>query len=492
MNSDNSFIDAAKLSIDRSRAFEDPDYPRFHVTPPVGRMNDPNGLVVIDGVYHVFYQFGPFFPDHKEICWGHASSSDLVNWTTHDPAIPPSDWYDRNGVYSGGATIRGDEVWLHYTGNVKNDRGQRESYQCAVVTTDFEEFTKVEANPLISGPPEGYTAHIRDPYIVGVDDGYRMYLGAQRKGKTGCILVYSSTDLLEWALEGEVEVDDPRYAEFGYMWECPNILRLTDEETGEEFDVLLFSPQGIESQDDQFRNVFACGYVIGHLEGTHFEPAGEFTELDNGFEFYAPQVFTTGPNEPAQDPLLVGWAGNGGEDDQPSLAEHGWIHTLTVPRDLVLIGGRIYQRPRRITGEATQVAISGMDVKGGAEEIAELAGVRSFILDLSVEQAGEWGVVIGDPDGLHITVTFTRGVMIVDRSATRYPHGQTRRVSIPDLQDIDVTIVHDRSVTEIFVGEGHTAFTMRSYLDPENFEVLVSGQARILAANATVFNELAG
>lgn len=46
---------------------------------------------------------------------------------------------------------------MHYTGNVKDDQGRRESYQCAVTTTDFETFAKLDANPLISGPPLGYT-----------------------------------------------------------------------------------------------------------------------------------------------------------------------------------------------------------------------------------------------------------------------------------------------------------------------------------------------
>ena len=38
---------------------------KYHMMPPVGWMNDPNGLIYKDGIYHLFYQFYPY--DSK---WG--------------------------------------------------------------------------------------------------------------------------------------------------------------------------------------------------------------------------------------------------------------------------------------------------------------------------------------------------------------------------------------------------------------------------------------
>ena len=464
-----------------SRAQSDPNYPRFHVAPPVGRLNDPNGLVLKDGTYHVFYQFGPFFPDRKPIYWGHATSTDLVNWTTHDPALAPNDWYDRNGVYSGGATIDGDTVWLHYTGNVKNEDGTRGSYQSAATTRDFKTFEKVDANPLISTPVPGYTAHVRDPFVVPDGDGFTMYLGAQREDETGCVLVYSSPNLTDWKPEGESEVAPPPdgrsgYEDFGFMWECPNVLRLPDEETGEVFDVLIMSAQGIPAQEAQFRNIFACGYVVGHLDGTRFEPTSEFTELDNGFEFYGPQVFTT--DEVGSAPLLMGWVGNASEDGQPSLKDFGWVHALTVPRELTLRGGRLHQEPK-LGLDLEPLAIRGAELDEVGAAIAELEGVRSFVLSLAVRQRGDWHLVLGKAGGPHVSLEFAPGTLTVDRSSTHYPHGERRFVPVPDQEVLDVTVIHDRSVTEVFVGGGEVAFSMRSYLDPDGFNVAVAGDATV-------------
>ena len=42
---------------------EDPWRLRFHLMPPVGWLNDPNGLCQADGIYHVFFQYAPFVPE---------------------------------------------------------------------------------------------------------------------------------------------------------------------------------------------------------------------------------------------------------------------------------------------------------------------------------------------------------------------------------------------------------------------------------------------
>lgn len=210
---------------------------------------------------------------------------------------------------------------------------------------------------------------------------------------------------------------------------APTCCGSPDADTGEESDILILCPQGIDSRGDEFRNIFACGYLVGHLDGTTFTPTGEFTELDSGFEFYAPQVFTVAPGEPEQPPLLVGWLGNASEDCQPSLTDHGWVHALSVPRDLTLRGGRLHQQPRRVAGEPKPVAIAGTNLAGSSHPVPELDGVRSFVLDLAVDQSGPWSLRLGKSDGAQVGLSFERGALTVDRSATRHPQGDVRRLA---------------------------------------------------------------
>ncbi len=53
------FLASALAAEASSRAPQDPDYPLFHVAPPVGRLNDPNGLIEVGGTYHAFFQYTP-------------------------------------------------------------------------------------------------------------------------------------------------------------------------------------------------------------------------------------------------------------------------------------------------------------------------------------------------------------------------------------------------------------------------------------------------
>ena len=229
--------DLALDAIAASAAADDPDYPRFHVVPPVGRLNDPNGLLVDGDTYHAFYQFSPFHPHRKLVYWGHSSSTDLLHWRHHAPAVIPDSSYDRSGAYSGNAIVlEGTELdgsaaqvpyHLFYTGNLKDPvTDERTASQCLVTSGDLTDFTKWPGNPLIPTHAEGYTAHYRDPQVFRDPDRpgeYRMLIGVQRADETGAAVLYRSRNLVSWELEGELRFPGAggAFDSFGYMWECP-------------------------------------------------------------------------------------------------------------------------------------------------------------------------------------------------------------------------------------------------------------------------------
>lgn len=78
------------------------DRPRLYVHPEHGWLNDPNGVCRIDDTYHVFYQYNPAGPVQADMHWGHASSPDLLTWTTRPVALSPRPGGpDAGGCWSG-------------------------------------------------------------------------------------------------------------------------------------------------------------------------------------------------------------------------------------------------------------------------------------------------------------------------------------------------------------------------------------------------------
>ena len=199
----------------------------------MGLLNDPNGLVQHEGTYHLCYQWHPFAPKHALKFWAHLTSTDLVHWTQQPIALAPSQPYESHGCYSGSGIVHDGAVRFLYTGNVRTPDGGRTPMQLLATLNADGTVTKHPANPLIGAIP-GCSAHVRDPKVWTRDGAHWMVLGAQTQDLHGTALLLRSPDLIEWQYLGQLAggADDP----FGYMWECPDLVRLDDR------DVLIISP----------------------------------------------------------------------------------------------------------------------------------------------------------------------------------------------------------------------------------------------------------
>ena len=88
-------------------------------------------------------------------------------------------------------------------------------------------------------------------------------------------------------------------------------------------------------------------------------------------------------------------------------------------------------------------------------------------------------------------ITLDGGVLRVDRSTSRYTqHGDARTVTLPEGCAPVLEVLHDRSLTEVFVGDGSVVFTLRSFVESgsagarlavDGSLVLTSGSARTFA-----------
>ena len=67
---------------------------RFHIMPPAGWLNDPNGLCQAGGVFHAYFQYAPFDVEGGVKVWGHATSCDLMTWDYVGAPLLPAEVID--------------------------------------------------------------------------------------------------------------------------------------------------------------------------------------------------------------------------------------------------------------------------------------------------------------------------------------------------------------------------------------------------------------
>ncbi|MBM7551472.1 glycoside hydrolase family 32 protein [Thalassobacillus pellis] len=444
---------------------KDPYRQGYHLMPPVGLLNDPNGWIQWKGIYHMFFQWMPFHTGHGAKFWGHFTSENLVDWHLEPIALTPSDWFDENGCYSGSAISHESKMKIFYTGNVKNEHGERATYQCLAESNDGIHFTKKGVQIHL---PKGYTAHFRDPKVWKHGEKWYMVIGAQTEEKLGAAVLYTSEDLKSWMLKGKLHSnEDEAFGKLGYMWECPDLFSLNGK------DILLFSPQGLEANGIHYNNSYQTGYFTGRLNyDTASYSHGSFTELDRGFDFYAPQ--TTEDDKGRR--IMIGWMGVPGqnEENQPTIP-YKWVHNLTLPRELQLIDDRIYQWPveelKDLRVEKTYEHTIADNWRGDIERRSEvqLTGHMKK-LDLNLL------------DEVEITFDQEKGLMTVSRPSVVDGKIETRSCYLTEgLSHLRIFL--DHSSLEMFVNNGQEVFTMRMFADPASRDLKISlqGSAKVEA-----------
>ncbi|WP_338501304.1 sucrose-6-phosphate hydrolase [Erwinia aphidicola] len=423
---------------------EDPHRPAWHLAPPVGLMNDPNGFIQFNQRYVLCYQWNPLACAHGAKFWGQWSSADLVNWRHEPLALAPSEGYESHGCYSGSAVDNQGELTLIYNGNVKFDDGQRTAWQCLATRNAAGDYTKL--GPVVA-LPAGYTGHVRDPKVWRHAEQWYMVLGAQDLKLQGKVLLLRSPDLHQWTLLGEIAGSQLNgLGDFGYMWECPDLFTLG------EHSVLLVCPQGLPAADGRYLNTFQSGYFCGTLDYDHHQFShGEFHELDLGFEFYAPQTCLSDDGRR----LLIGWMGIPDEDEfyQPTKA-YGWMHTMTCPRELTLQSERIYQQPAR---ELQQLRQQQVTLNARADELPLLA-IDSAELELTFN--GSFRANFADT----LQLVVEPGGIWLHRNNLRSGEAEQRQWlgSVHSLR-----ILCDRSSVEIFINQGEAVMSARYFPGPQ-------------------------
>ena len=431
--------------------------PIYHIHPEFGLLNDPNGLAYFNGYYHLFHQRYPYGTTHGMKHWAHLKSKNLVEWTREEVALIPTEDYEAHGAYSGTSIEIDNKLYLYYTGNIKLDKMNRSSNQCLAIMDGDGNIQKHPSNALIEGVPQGYTGHVRDPKVFKKNDQYYMILGAQRLDETGTFIVYQSPNGIEWKLLGELILKNFNQ-EFGYMWECPDYAQIDGK------DLLVFSPQGIEPQGEKYKNLFNVTYVIGKLdiENLTFE-VESFDEFERGFDFYATQMFK-GKEEQT---LLLAWAGLG-EFEYPT-DEFGWAHCLTFPREITIKDNKVIQFPAK---ELELLRLDGMSESGECQGFALLPNeTNTYELNVTLKpnDANTFGLnlAVSEEERLILEFNQKEQTVTLDRSELKHQFveefGTYRQADLNIGEVLEIKVLMDNSIAEIFINNGEVAFTTRLF-----------------------------
>lgn len=445
-------------------------HPQVHVAPKAAWMNDPNGVCYFKGRYHMFFQHHPYGTHWGPMHWGHATSSDLVNWKRESIALAPSEKYDEGGVWSGSAVVtpEGDLVVL-YTGNRFNNghddvEGKVQS-QCLAISKDGLNFLKLG---VVIEAPEG-VEDIRDPKVWLQDERWWMVLGVSapvegQENKRGQVWLYSSKDLVEWDFD-RVLFEDPD--PLCYMIECPDFFCVDGKW------VLVYCPMTHAPRRGYGqRNGHNAGYAAGKWRpGEEFAVEREFSKFDWGHHYYAPQSMEA----PDGRRLMFGWMG-GFELPLACQARDGWSGQLATPRVASVDDQYVLRaQPIRELSQLREDACTALsDVTVGTDETIELlddTGPCDIELEVDLVQSTSEQVSLlvnrlSATEYTEVAYDSLSNRVILDRGKVGPTDRGYRSAPYTGGDTLKLRVIVDHGSVEVFIGD--CAHALSSLLFPRD------------------------
>jgi len=186
--------------------------------PLEGKFAEPGGytvdhaLIKKDDLWHLIYIRGiaaTNWPEYPLSNFGHAVSSDLVNWHIEKPVLETvKDGFDTYQVWAPHIIEHQDKYWIYYTG-VTDSATQA---ICLATSDDLYNWERYPSNPLFNSLPwgfwdESHWSDCRDPMILKEGDTFYCYYTAARmlpgtEEHEYCLGISSSKDLIHWKDEG--------------------------------------------------------------------------------------------------------------------------------------------------------------------------------------------------------------------------------------------------------------------------------------------------
>jgi len=474
-------VESAEGSIARAAvlAEADPRRPVFHFRAPGQWMDDPNGIIHDDGVYHVMYSLNPHSATQRAgmvyktaervwdptsadwtggiTVWGHARSRDLVHWEHLPIAIVPQIDRGEHFVWFGCTVIRDDGTPMAIYTSVGPDlRPEDSALQWAALgDRQMLRFTPMDEALLDYDVHGGAVLREwRDPFVFVEDGTTYLVLGAQEDAGDGpvpVVALYQALDaaLTRWQYRGIVFRRPGGQVPSA---ECPNLFRVGDHW------VLLVSPHG------------PVEWYVGSLdlESATFVASSQGM-VDHSDHFYATNMMRDADPDPIVWAAVEGFSGT----------SH-WNGALSLPRRITVVDGRLRQRPSPEFEElrSTAIPVSTVVPSGHSDVLGTTVG---GVLDLDLVLDREPGSALAltlRSDGSELTVS-------LDGTEVEIA-GTTFTLDGPPGGEMPIRVVVDRTLVEVFLGEADCY----THVAAEPFDEVVTSLTAVrgtLSARGTLF-----
>lgn len=422
--------------------------PQIHFTPAKNWINDPNGMVYADGVYHLFYQYNPRGNDWGNMSWGHAKSTDLLHWEEQPVALTED---HLGAIFSGSAVVDKDNtagfgkdaIVALYT-----SAGAKQQQSIAYSTDGAATFTTYKSNPVIANTTKN---DFRDPKVFWHEESQSWIMSLALGWEYG-IEFFSSKNLKNWTSLSVYSNTLPA-CRMG-QWECPDLLRFECE--GEEKWVLLVSvnPGGPVSGSGTM-------YFVGSFDGKEFvaDNLDYPLWLDYGTDNYAGVTWSNIPDRT----VYIGWMNNwlyaGIVPANP------WRSAMTLPRELELKKiGDSYYLASKVVREIEGIAGGWKDLGNGDMGEADALHIR---LSVDMTTQNTWYLSNGEDECLEFNVNPGFRMITAKRTGATGDSSFSAAFSLPalrmpvwgDADELELDIYVDRSSVEMITSEG-AAMTM--------------------------------
>lgn len=440
--------------------YVEPYRPAFHFSPEAGWLNDPNGMVYYQGVYHLYYQHVPaelYGQKNAGKQWGHATSKDLIHWK-HEPIAvglhpvyggAPSgntviDWENRSGLQNGQ-----EKVFCAYFAQ-QHREAQQNLLLMAYSTNGGMTFNR-HAKP-VHITTEGEKCY--DPDVFWYEKEKQWILVASQHFSK--FIFFESTNLIDW--REFYSLDFGR--DYHEMWDCVDFYPIQAAEIASVTKWVLSFSLFTKTEGQ----VAGQAYFVGDFDGKKFTPdTKRYQVFDQGPDLHAGVTWSEIPNNTRR--IFIAWFGNWRSSGH-KIPTQPWCGALTLPRQVTLhktVGGyRLHSQPVQ-ESESLRV--------GKVESTSSLPAQCE--LEYSIDCKQDSKTVLSNTAGEQIVFGFVAAdqTFYFDRSKAgqfdrrvNYPRRHSFKIETQE-QRLKVRVLVDNSVAELFINDGE--YTMSEQFFPE-------------------------